>query len=98
MNKSKALKFLQSPWYWVEMTDLQREALRLACRGILVSDAIAKMGTNRNTYYVHRRVAIKKINKDRSIFEGLEEVTIENLNRIFIETLENVLKGDEVNE
>ena len=92
MNESKALKFLQSPWYWVEMTDLQREALRLACRGVLVSDGRKEMGKSKYTYYYHRLAAIKRINK----VEGTS-ITIEVLRLEFINKLESILKGEETN-
>jgi predicted DNA-binding protein (UPF0251 family) len=70
MNKD-AKKFMREPWYWVKMTDRQREALRLACLSVPVKERVEKMGVDRRVVYYHLAAAIKKINEA----EGLRLTT-----------------------
>ena len=88
MSESDALKFLRSPWYWVEMKDSQREALRLACRGIPMNKRLRVMGTDRRTFYFHLTNAITKVNEAEDF-----NITTRILTLAFLNKLEIILKG-----
>jgi len=88
MGENNAMRFLREPWYWVEMTDRQREALRLACLSVPMKERIEKMGIDRRVVYYHLAAAIKKINKA----EGLK-LTTKNLVQQFTEELTYRMRG-----
>ena len=66
MTVQEALKHIQVPFWFVELTDREREAVRLASRGKNVVDVIApKLGVAPKTVYGYLNSATDKINDKR---------------------------------
>lgn len=66
-EKEAVLKLIREPFYWIEeLTDRQREALNLACRGIRGEQLAEELG-------LKRRAALELINRAVAIINKAED-------------------------
>ena len=66
MTAQEALKHIQDPFWFVDLTDREREAVGLASRGKNIVDVIApKLGVAPKTVYKYLNSATEKINDKR---------------------------------
>ena len=66
-EKKAVLKLIRKPFYWIEeLTDRQREALNLACRGIRGEQLAEELG-------LKRRAALELINRAVTIINKAED-------------------------
>ena len=89
MNRiEKALKHIREPFYFVDLTDREREAVRLASRGKnVVNDIAPSMGVAPKTVYLDLHEALKKINYDCETnikFQGLPDLLLRLIERSLV--------------
>jgi len=91
MNEEKielARKHLREPFFFVPLTDREREAVCLASRGWNIpNDVAGKMHFSPKHVYELLHDATEKINK---VMES--EITYKDLSKVLIELVEGVLK------
>ena len=86
-EKKAVLKLIREPFYWIEeLTDRQREALNLACRGIRGEQLAEELG-------LKRRAALELINRAVTIINKAEDwdITPKRLPDILLKLIENEL-------
>jgi predicted DNA binding protein len=86
-EKKAVLKLIREPFYWIEeLTDRQREALNLACRGIRGEELAEKLG-------LRRRAALELINRAVTIINkaGGRDIKPKQLPDLILKLIENEL-------
>ena len=82
-----ALKHIREPFWFVDMTEREREVLNLASRGFSIPKVIApEMGFAPKSVYYHLNRATKKINKSLE-----KDVTFNDLTDLLLNIIEEVL-------
>jgi hypothetical protein len=91
-EKEAVLKLIREPFYWIEeLTDRQREALNLACRGIRGKEMSERLGLG-------LRAAIALTNRAVAIINEAEdwEVTPKSLPDLIFKLIEEELDDGNV--
>ncbi len=86
-EKEAVLKLIKEPFYWIEeLTDRQREALNLACRGIRGKQMAEELGLGLRAAIALTKRAVAIINKAEDW-----DITPKDLPDIILKLIENEL-------